>query len=474
MINEKPHIHLFKTPGRYYIFDVNTNRMIDINQKVYQYLQKGTQSKDMDDEIAESIDHLVSKGFLLKNPVKEISHPLDEHLEYFYENKMEMLTLQVTQQCNFRCEYCTYSGSYVNRGHENKKMNFDTAKAAMDFFISRSKDSKRITLAFYGGEPLLEFNLIKQCIEYMEINVEGKELVFSMTTNGTLLDKEIIDFLSKRSLHLLISLDGPKEVHDKNRKYAKSECSTFDTIMNKMEMIRTEFPEFYEKILFSVVLDTESNFNCIQQFFASCDTVKNSQKIVNAVSNVYTDKEVMYNETHILERKYEEFKLLLSKLNRLDYQHVSPLVVSYFNHLTRYMFDSRTATQSLPEKAHHSGPCVPGAHRLFVDVNGNFLPCEKVSESSETMKIGNLDSGFDIKKCRDLLNVGKVTEKQCKNCWAINYCTLCAVYADNLHSLDAGIKLRGCKNMLRDVEGLFKDFCTLKEFGYQFDKNLWA
>ena len=82
----------------------------------------------------------------------------------------------MTQQCNLRCEYCAYSGIYDNRTHSNKRMSFETAKKSIDFFLDHSRDSESIAFGFYGGEPLLEASLIEKCIDYINKNVEGKEV----------------------------------------------------------------------------------------------------------------------------------------------------------------------------------------------------------------------------------------------------------------------------------------------------------
>jgi organic radical activating enzyme len=102
------------------------------------------------------------------------------------------MILQVTQQCNLRCQYCAYSGAYYNRTHNSARMSFETAKRAIDFLLARSHESDHVHVGFYGGEPLLEFDLIKRCVDYVKKSVEGRSITFGITTNATLLNDEKI------------------------------------------------------------------------------------------------------------------------------------------------------------------------------------------------------------------------------------------------------------------------------------------
>lgn len=129
--------------------------------------------------------------------IEVIEHPETPYLPHLLAHNIEQLTLQVTQNCNLRCSYCVYGGSYINRHHCNKRMDFQMAKKAIDFALERSSDSRRLSIGFYGGEPFLEFELIKQCINYVHEMVEGKDVLFTVTTNGTLLTEDKMKFCLK-------------------------------------------------------------------------------------------------------------------------------------------------------------------------------------------------------------------------------------------------------------------------------------
>jgi uncharacterized protein len=473
MVSDKPFVHLFNTHGGNYIYDVNTNMFLKVPKHVYDYLNAQLHNRvDKPDETnevaaADIIKRMKEDGFLSIKRPSEIVHPYDGTLEYQLKKKLRLVTLQVTQQCNLRCAYCAYSGSYMNREHSNKKMSIETAKKGIDFLINNSKDSDRIGIGFYGGEPLLEFKLIKQCIEYAKERAEGKDLSLTATVNGTLLSENIVEYFEEHGLNLLISLDGPRQIHDKNRKFSNNSCGSFDMVIDKLEMIKEKFPNYFKSnITFNSVLDMENDFSCVNEFFTNYETVKDSMFTSQIVSDRYSKNKVVAREEFISGMYYEYFKLYLSKLGRLDKKHVSRIVENEYSATKEAFMKGRRHEKCLPDKCHPSGPCVPGATRLFIDIYGNLFPCERVSETSEIMKIGHIDTGFDIDKVRKLLNIGKLTENNCKQCWTFRYCALCATSVDNLNEFSPGNRLSLCARMRDTIEYDFKDYCTLKELGY--------
>lgn len=275
MIKEKPFIHLFETPGGYYIYDVNTNAILSVNKMIYELLQTDDLNiKEIGSDF-DTINAMRADGFLSTRRLKKIIHPDNDVLEYYLDRKLNMITLQITQNCNLRCSYCVYSGKYQNREHSNKKMSIDVAKKGIDFLINHSSDSDEIGIGFYGGEPLLEFEMIKECIEYAEKRAEGKNLILSLTVNGTLLNGEIAEYFQKHRIYTMVSLDGPKEVHDKNRKFSDGRGS-FDVIYNNLKMLKDKCPEFMNKVGFSVVLDPQIDFGCLNEFLLNSDILSDS------------------------------------------------------------------------------------------------------------------------------------------------------------------------------------------------------
>ena len=191
-MNNKPFIHLFRTPLGFYFYDVNTNEIVEVDHQIYRYLEVG--ENESSEQIQSRISSLKMRGYLKEKHVEQTKHPVTELLPFYAESKIGQLILQVTQNCNLRCNYCVYSGGYDTRMHNNKRMSFEMAKKSIDFLKLHSRNQERVIIGFYGGEPLLEFSLIKKCVEYAESTLKGKKIEYSTTTNATLLNDEVIRY----------------------------------------------------------------------------------------------------------------------------------------------------------------------------------------------------------------------------------------------------------------------------------------
>lgn len=156
----KPCFSLFTTPNGFYVYDRNKNSILQITQYEYINLVKFKHS-ELSQDVNRIVEEFQKQGYLLSHEIKEIKHSATDSMVDYFERKIEKITLQVTQNCNLRCDYCVYSGSYPNRVHGNRVMSFDTAKKCIDYLFSNSSEKKSVNIGFYGGEPLLEFDLIK-------------------------------------------------------------------------------------------------------------------------------------------------------------------------------------------------------------------------------------------------------------------------------------------------------------------------
>ena len=170
---DKPFVVPFTTVNGYYIFDVNTNSILTVNEVVYQ---------EICDILAtdESKTHNLSKpsndllrlqqcGYLSSKHVKRIEHPSSSQLKAMYTRGIEKITLQLTQQCNFRCKYCIYTEKdhKMQRNHSNRQMSWDIAKKAIDYLYDHSVYIRfPVNICLYGGEKLLAFELIKRVVSY--------------------------------------------------------------------------------------------------------------------------------------------------------------------------------------------------------------------------------------------------------------------------------------------------------------------
>lgn len=260
----KSFIFKFKTNRFNYIYDINTNEFLRVDEIIW----------DIVDFIYSKTENEIIKEFSIKYPSEVIKssiekikkaikeeglflHTRPEELKFYHideikdklNNDLHQLTLVVTEQCNLRCKYCVYSGNYYyERTHSNRKMPLDLAFKAIDFLFSHARDSAKIYISFYGGEPLLEFNLVKKCVEYVKVKNEmaHKDINFSITTNGILLNNEVINFLISNKIGLIISLDGPEKIHNRYRVFPTGN-GTFEIIIKNLFKLRKRNKEYYDK-----------------------------------------------------------------------------------------------------------------------------------------------------------------------------------------------------------------------------------
>lgn len=435
-------VQLFKTPNAFYAFDAPMGKIIDVSEELYKYLEANQTGTE---EAPEEFNTLRAQGFFsAESPVKQIAHPYTPIIDTYMDRKLSKITLQLTQQCNFRCNYCIYSEDHnkMQRSHSNKKMDFTVAKKAVDFLWEHSIDSPDVNIGFYGGEPLLEFDLIKRIIEYSKKIFYGKTITYSITTNGSLLESDVVDYLVENGVSLMISLDGPKSIHDSNRHFANGR-GTYDDVMEKIRRIKERHPDYWKEIQYSMVMDPANDFNEINSICQE-ESIVPKNVVASMLDREYDGIFSEASDEYIRNYEYSIFLAYLAHWKRYSEDKVSPIslrrVESNFGQM--YHIDMLGALREIDVP---SGPCVPGMMRLFCDVDGQLFPCERVSEQSDAMKIGHLDSGFEIEKIRQLIEVSKITAEACKNCWCFRFCGQCAKKADEGKSnLSSETRLKYC------------------------------
>lgn len=448
MVSSKPYIHLVETINGKYVYEVNTNEIIAINDIQYELLQNILNRKgfvDYSKEERECLDYLLKQGYLSNNRVKIIEHPMTDILPELLKRRVSSLTIQITQQCNLRCSYCIYSdlNNQKQRSHSSKTMHIDMLKKAIDFLAEHSIDSDNINIGFYGGEPLVAFGLVKKAVDYAKEVFLGKNLSFNMTTNGTIFTEEIINFLVDNDFALLVSLDGPEDIHDRNRRYAINGRGSFQDIIANLDSIKKYQPEFYKTVHINMVVDPQNEYDAIGDVFKDLDEDYKANFMTNFMDDGYSLEKTVFSDEYIARYRMHNAQSILSNL--LDIKIEDTLVSKDFiKELEQSFKDSHMVSPEFMEKAAPAGMCYPGYTKLFVNVTGDLYPCERVSENSSVMKIGNVFEGFDFSKAKQLLNLGKITEEDCKNCWAFRQCNMCAQRADNGANLSGDRKRADC------------------------------
>ncbi len=474
----KPIIQLFKTINQHYILDGIKCEILPISEESFWYLNELLSKKNeftTEDLPNEELKQLYNNGYLTtRSNVQQIQHVYTNYLPYFLQRKVSKITLQVTQDCNFRCKYCIYSEETNNkqRIHTQESMSLETAKEAIDFLLTHSIDSNDINISFYGGEPLLAFDLIKDIVRYADKVFKGKKISHNMTSNGTLLDEEKIDFLIEHDFSLMISLDGPKEINDLNRIYPDG-SGTYDSAMEKIRLVQEKYPDYADKLSISMVMDPSNDFDCINSIELKGEDFKPLNLNASIIDTDYVyDNPLEYSEDYIWKFEYNIFLALMSYWGRYPMEKISSISKSVVQRTLNdsYKFEG---VPDIKKVDIPSGPCIPGQMRLFSDINGNLFPCERVSETSEAMKIGTLKEGFDLEQIDYLLNFSRLTEKECKDCWAFRYCNQCAKKADDgTKKMSRELKLRHCKESKSIAYSEIMKYLIMKEIPEYYGKQI--
>jgi len=325
----------------------------------------------------------------------------------------QQLILCSTEQCNLRCEYCIYYDTKYQGTDSLKKMEFETAKKAIIEFLENSKVSPRRCISFYGGEPLLNFDLIKACVEFVESQNLLHDMDFTITTNGVLLNKEIADFLYLHRFIVSVSIDGPKEIHNRYRKSPRMNDS-FDTIIENINYLISTDPNYWRESLdFIGVLAPPVDIETISDFFEitpyrftllNCDITHHMKELLSqfTIDSIEDDEEKSYQIMY-LENKPRtnsafilEAQLTKDQINKKPYLPFS---------VGRY--------------------CIPGLKRTFVSVDGDYYICEKDDQNRNHI-IGNINTGIDHEKLVKLSQEAKqFHEDHCTDCWASRFCPMC-------------------------------------------------
>ncbi|MBQ6476687.1 MAG: radical SAM protein [Clostridia bacterium] len=418
--------------------------------------------------IVKNLEKYQQMGYLQENCVTRIEHPEVPYLEYYLQNRIQYLILQVTQQCNLRCGYCIYSGAYPHqRTHSVQKVTWETAKEALDYYLEHSTDASRVTVGFYGGEPLLALGLIKRCVQYVKDHVKGKKIAFHITTNGTLLDPETFAYLNEQGFQILISLDGGKTEHDRNRRFVDG-TGSFDVIMNNIRRIRELYPEDVKTIMFNAVMTPQSDLSCMMETFRTDEVLSDHHVMFNDVADALGDDPEAHERFWSL-RRFEYLKFYLALGNKLPWSAVSPMAERALSNLYT-TYEQMQGREQMTSCMHHNGPCVAGSARLFVTTNGDLYPCQNVSELYDYFRIGNLRDGIDVEKVRRLVNNGIITENRCIDCWKLRLCSICS---QNIKfggkTITEDDKMVNC----RQQEGLLLDYlmtiAILRDLDYEMD-----
>jgi uncharacterized protein len=287
-----------------------------------------------------------------------------------------------------RCKYCVYGDNYFyTRNHGDFSLQLCIAKQTLDYIKNNifTRKDKHLTLAFAGGEPLLNFEIIKEIVFYCKTHFREWDLKFHLTTNGTVLSKEILNFLVFNKFNLVVSLDGPPKVHNNNRQFIHG-GETHDVIIGNLSTIKNLHPDYFSSICFNCVYTCDGDFMKQYEFFSNNILVNKNRVLVSPVAKS--------NSSFQIEKRFRKnnpynlivdliFKKVKNKINLNNFEYAIYRSLEVYNN-----------TRLEPRTSSLSGCCKIDSS-LFVGPDGNFHICENMTNK---YSIGNSLDGYDFDK----------------------------------------------------------------------------
>ena len=392
-----------------------------------------------DDISNEDIDECYAQVAELKNSGKLFAPDTFEGMAGTLKAKtsgvVKALCLHIAHTCNLNCSYCFASqGKYHG---ERAVMSFEVGKRALDFLIENSGTRRNLEVDFFGGEPLMNFDVVKKLVAYAR-EVEGKHgknFRFTLTTNGVLIDDDVIDFANREMSNVVLSLDGRKEIHDEFRvDYAGN--GSFDKIVPKFQKLVAARggKEYYMRGTF-----THRNPDFLEDIKVMLDLGFNELSMEPVVCAPGDPAELTDEDMEIVKEQYEK----LAELMLLREREGKPFT---FYH---YMIDLT------------GGPCIykrisgcgSGTEYMAVTPWGDLYPCHQFV-GEDKYKLGDIYNGVTNTAAQcEFAECNVYSRKECRDCWARLYCSGgCAANAYHATGTVKGIYAKGCELFKKRME----------------------
>ncbi len=387
------------------------------------------------EDIAECVDEITALKEDGKLFAEDNFEPLAGKLKERSAGVVKALCLHVAHTCNLNCSYCFASqGKYHG---DRALMSYEVGKQALDFLVANSGTRRNLEVDFFGGEPLMNFDVVKRLVAYARsIEKEhGKNFRFTLTTNGVLIDDDVIDFANKEMSNVVLSLDGRKEVHDRFRvDYAGK--GSYDKIVPLFQKLVKERgnKDYYMRGTF-----THHNPDFINDIKAMLDLGFTELSMEPVVCAEDDPSALTKEDLPIVLQGYEELANLMIERRKAG----KPFT---FYH---YMIDLK------------GGPCIykrvsgcgSGTEYMAVTPWGDLYPCHQFV-GEEKFKLGDVFNGVTNKSVQDEFYACNVyTREECRDCWAKLYCSGgCAANAYHATGSVGGVYKYGCELFRKRME----------------------
>ncbi len=445
-------VHQYKLNGYNIVLDTCSGSVHVVDEVAYDMIAAFKEKKEEEivaemlekyadrEDVTEEDLHLCMKDIrtLVKNGKLYTEDTFEDMAGKFKErsgNVVKALCLHVAHTCNLNCSYCFASqGKYHG---DRALMSFEVGKRALDFLIENSGKRRNLEVDFFGGEPLMNWDVVKQLVQYARsIEKEhNKNFRFTLTTNGMLIDEDVIEFANKEMSNVVLSLDGRKEINDLKRvDYAGN--GSYDRIVPKFqELVKSRGGKgYYMRGTF-----THANPDFTKDVFHMADLGFTELSMEPVVSSPEDPAALTPEDLEIVKDHYE---ILAKEMIRRKKEGRGFTFYHYMLDLTE-------------------GPCVykrisgcgSGTEYMAVTPWGDLYPCHQFV-GDEAYKLGDIWNGVTNETLReDFRSCNAYARPDCKDCWAKLYCSGgCAANAYHASGSIRGIYQPGCELFKKRIE----------------------
>ena len=393
--------------------------------KIVEQLSDKYDKADIEEAISE-VNQLKEDGQLF---TQDIYQPFIEEFKDKRQTVVKALCLHIAHDCNLACKYCfAEEGEYHGR---RAMMSFEVGKKALDFLVANSGSRVNLEVDFFGGEPLMNWDVVKQLVEYGRSLEEPnhKKFRFTLTTNGVLLNDEIMEYLNKEMSNVVLSLDGRKEVNDRMRPFRTGKGS-YDLIVPKFQKLAESRNQSNYYVRGTFTRDNLDFSEDVKHFADLGFKQMSIEPVVGPEEDPYSIRE-------------EDLPKIMEEYDKLALEYIKREKEGRGFNFFHFMIDL------------NQGPCVYKRLSEYLAVTpwGDFYPCHQFVGNEEFL-MGNVDEGI---KRTDLVktfgNCNVYSKEKCKNCFARFYCSGgCAANSFNFHGTINDAYEIGCEMERKRVE----------------------
>ena len=439
-------IHQYKMAGYNIVMDVCSGAVHVVDDVVYDaisvYDQKGRDAVRTEladsygaseiNEALEEIDELTDQGLLFAE---------DEYRQYIIDFKkrktvVKALCLHVAHDCNLGCKYCfAEEGEYHGR---RAIMSYEVGKRALDFLIENSGSRRNLEVDFFGGEPLMNWQVVKKLVAYGRSREKetGKRFRFTITTNGMLLNDEVTEFAVREFANVVLSIDGRREVNDRMRPVRGSKASSYDIIMPKFKKFARARGDksYYIRGTF-----TRYNLDFAEDVLHFADEGFDQLSVEPVVAPPEADYAI----------RQEDLPVIMAEYDRLAEEFIKRKKEGRGFNFFHFMIDLEQG----PCVAKRLSGCGSGTEYLAVTPWGDLYPCHQFV-GQEQFLMGNVYTGVTNTALQDEFKLCNVYAKdKCRDCFARFYCSGgCAANAWNFsHDINGAYDI-GCEMQKKRIE----------------------